>query len=50
MLAIPVFQSSYAGGLSPVEATIMINENQNKNVFFQPNITTERVSGNIDSK
>ena len=47
MLAIPVFQSSYAGGLSPVEATIMINENQNKNVFFQPNITTVRVSGEI---
>ena len=47
MLAIPVFQSSYAGGLSPIEAVIMITENQNKAVFFQPNITTVRVSGEI---
>ena len=47
MLAIPVFQSSYASGLSPVEAVIMINENQNKSVFFQPNNTTIRVSGEI---
>ena len=44
MLAIPVFQSSYAGGLSPIEAVIMITENQNKTVFFQPNITTVQVS------
>jgi plastocyanin len=47
ILAIPVFQSSYAGGLSPIEAVIMITENQNKTVFFQPNITTVRVSGEI---
>ena len=47
MLAIPVFQSSYAGGLSPIEAVIMITENDNKAVFFQPNITTVRVSGEI---
>jgi plastocyanin len=47
ILAIPVFQSSYAGGLSPIEAVIMITENQNNTVFFQPNITTIRVSGEI---
>ena len=47
ILAIPVFQSSYAGGLSPIESVIMINENQNKSVFFQPNITSVRVSGEI---
>ena len=44
MLAIPVFQSSYAGGLSPIEAVIMITENDNKAVFFQPNITTVRLA------
>ena len=47
MLAVPVFQSSYAGGLSPIVAVIMITENQNKTVFFQPNITTVQVSGEI---
>jgi plastocyanin len=47
MLAIPVFQSSYASGLSPIEAVIMINENQNKSVFFQPDSTTVRVGGEI---
>ena len=47
MLAIPVFQSSFASGLSPIEAVIMITENQNKTVFFQPNVTTVRVSGEI---
>jgi plastocyanin len=47
MVAIPVFQSSYAGGLSPVEAVIVIKENQNKTVFFEPTATTVRVSGEI---
>jgi hypothetical protein len=47
MIAIPAFQSCYASGLSPVEALIMINENQNKSVFFQPNIVTIRPSGEI---
>lgn len=47
MVAIPVFQSSYAGGLSPVEAVIVIKENQNKTVFFEPTTTTVRVSGEI---
>jgi hypothetical protein len=47
MVAIPVFQSSYAGGLSPVEAVIVITENQNKSAFFEPPITTARVSGEI---
>ena len=47
ILAIPVFQSAFGSGLSPIEAVIMINENQNKSVFFQPNITAVRVSGEI---
>ena len=46
-LAVPVFQSSYAGGLSPIEAVIIITENHNKTVFFLLNITTVRVSGEI---
>lgn len=33
--------------VSPIEAVIMINENQNKSVFFQPNIITVRVSDEI---
>ena len=47
MVAIPVFQSSYASGLSPIEAVILINENQNKSVFFEPTVTTVRLSGEI---
>ncbi|MGG6460772.1 MAG: hypothetical protein ACM3JQ_05025 [Candidatus Eiseniibacteriota bacterium] len=47
MLAVPVFQSAYGSGLSPIEAVIMINENQNKSVIFVPNTITVRVSGEI---
>lgn len=47
LLAIPVLQSSYGSGLSPIEAVIMLNENQNKSLIFVPNIVTVRVSGEI---
>jgi len=60
MLALPVFQGSYAQNattgiqafhsdvdVSPIEAVIMINEDQNKSVFFQPHIVTIRVGGEI---
>ena len=33
--------------VSPIEAVIMINEDQNKSVFFQPQIVTIRVGGEI---
>jgi plastocyanin len=32
---------------SPIEAVIMINEDQNKTVLFQPAVTTIRVGGEI---
>jgi plastocyanin len=32
---------------SPIEAVIMINENENKTTFFEPNIITVRVGGEI---
>ena len=60
MLVPPILQGSYAQNattgiqafhsdvdISPIEAVIMINEDQNKSVFFQPNNTTIRVSGEI---
>lgn len=33
--------------VSPIEGIIMINEDQNKTVFFQPNTLTVRVGGEI---
>jgi plastocyanin len=32
---------------SPIEAVIMINEDQNKSVFYQPSVVTIRVGGEI---
>jgi plastocyanin len=32
---------------SPIEAVIMINENENKTTFFEPNTITVRVGGEI---
>ncbi|MGB5091359.1 MAG: hypothetical protein WBN72_10490 [Nitrososphaeraceae archaeon] len=54
-LALPIFHS-YAQNatnfhsdvdVSPIEAVIMINEDQNKTVFFDPNTITIRVGGEI---
>lgn len=54
-LALPIF-NSYAQNatyfhsdvdVSPIEAVIMINEDQNKTVFFDPNTITIRVGGEI---
>lgn len=60
MLVPPILQDSYAQNattgiqafhsdvdISPIEAVIMINEDQNKSVFFQPQIVTIRVGGEI---
>lgn len=57
---LPVIHSSYAQNAtsgvgtfhsdvdaSPIEAVIMINEDQNKTAFFQPNVVTIRVGGEI---
>jgi len=61
ILTLPVFLNSYAQNLSntgnqtfhsdldasPIEAVIMINEDQNNAVFFQPHTITIRVGGEI---
>jgi len=61
ILALPLFHSSYAQNasntgvptfhsdvdVSPIEAVIMINEDQNKSVFFQPHVVTIQVGGEI---
>ena len=61
MLLLPLFQGSYAQNASntgvqtfhsgtdtsPIEAVIMINEDQNKRVFFQPHVITIRVGGEV---
>ena len=61
MLSIlPVIHSSYAQNAtngvstfhgdvdaSPIESVIMINEDQNKTAFFQPNVVTIRVGGEV---
>ena len=39
VLMLPVIHSSYAD-VSPVEAVILIKEDQNKTVFYQPSNTT----------
>lgn len=57
---LPVVNSSYAQNAtsgnrtfhsdvdsSPIEAIIMINEDQNNNVSYQPNVVTVRVGGEI---
>jgi plastocyanin len=57
---LPVINSSYAQNAtseastfhgdvdaSPIEAIIMINEDQNKTAFFQPNVVTISVGGEI---
>ena len=57
---LPIIYSSYAQNAtdgvsifhsdvdaSPIEAIIMINEDQNKTAFFQPNVVTIRVGGEI---
>ena len=61
MLVLVLFQGSYAQNasntgvntfhsdvdISQIEALIMINEDQNKSVFFQPHVITIRVGGEI---
>jgi plastocyanin len=60
VLILPIFHSSYAQNAttgvrtfhgdvdaSPIEAIIMINEDQNKSVFYQPHTVTIRVGGEI---
>ena len=61
MLLLPLFQGSYAQNASntgvqtfhsgtdtsPIEAVIMINEDQSKRVFFQPHVITIRVGGEV---
>jgi hypothetical protein len=46
-LGLTSFHESHASGLSPIEAVIMINEGQNKSIFFEPGITTVRAGGEI---
>lgn len=46
VLVLPVIHSSYAD-VSPVEAVILIKEDQNKTVFYQPDTITIRVGGEI---
>lgn len=43
---LPVIHSSYAD-VSPVEGVILINEDQNKTVFYQPDTITIRAGGEI---
>jgi plastocyanin len=45
-LMLPVIHSSYAD-VSPVEGVILIKEDQNKTVFYQPDTITIRVGGEI---
>jgi plastocyanin len=45
-LMLPVIHSSYAD-VSPVEGVILINEDQNKTVFYQPDTITIRAGGEI---
>ena len=61
ILTLPLFQGSYAKNvsntgvqtfysdvdISPIETVIMINEDQNKSIFFQPHVITIRVGGEI---
>jgi len=46
VLMLPVIHSSYAD-VSPVEAVILIKEDQNKTVFYQPSNTTVKEGGEI---
>jgi plastocyanin len=46
VLMLPVIHSSYAD-VSPVEAVILIKEDQNKTVFYQPDTIAIRVGGEI---
>ena len=46
VLIVPVIHSSHAD-VSPVEAVILIKQDQNKTVFYQPNTITVRVGGEI---
>lgn len=46
MSMLPVIHSSYAD-VSPVEGVILINEDQNKTVFYQPDAISVRVGGEI---
>jgi plastocyanin len=46
VLVLPVIHSTYAD-VSPVEGVILINEDQNKTVFYQPHTVTVRVGGEI---
>ena len=46
VLMLPLIHSSYAD-VSPVEAVILIKEDQNKTVFYQPSNTTVKEGGEI---
>ena len=46
VLMLPIIHSSYAD-VSPVEAVILIKENQNKTVYYQPSNTTVKAGGEI---
>jgi plastocyanin len=46
ILMLPIIHSSYAD-VSPVEAVILIKENQNKTVFYQPSNTTVKEGSEI---
>jgi plastocyanin len=46
VLMLPIIHSSYAD-VSPVEAVILIKENQNKTVFYQPSNTTVKEGSEI---
>ena len=46
VLMLPVIHISYAE-VSPIEAVILIKEDQNKTVFYQPGTVTVKVGGEI---
>jgi len=46
VLMLPIIHSTYAD-VSPVEAVILIKENQNKTVFYQPSNTTVKEGSEI---
>lgn len=45
-LMLPVIHISYAD-VSPIEAVILIKEDQNQTVFYQPDTVTVRIGGEI---
>ncbi len=45
-LMLPVIHISYAD-ISPIEAVILIKEDQNQTVFYQPDTVTVRIGGEI---